>query len=45
MSTHTFSFFFIDAGSGMEEPPPRLLRVAEPLDGKGDVGASSSTVI
>jgi len=29
----------------MEEPPPRLLRVAEPLDGAGDVGASSSTVI
>ena len=29
----------------MEVPPPRLLRVAELLDGKGDVGASSSTVI
>ena len=45
MNTHTFSLFFIDAGSGIEVPPPRLLRVAEPLGGAGDVGASSSTVI
>lgn len=45
ISIYTFSLFFIEAGRGMEEPPPRLLRVAEPLDGAGDVGASSSTVI
>ena len=42
--TDTLSFL-IDAGSGMEVPPPRLPRFDEPWGGDGELGASSSTAI
>ena len=37
--------FFIEGGSGIDDPPPILDRIAEPREGVGEAGTSSSTVI
>ena len=45
LGQYSLSLFSLRVGSGIDDPPPILDRIAEPREGVGEAGTSSSTVI